>query len=351
MGDANKERKSVKAAIFNPYLDTLGGGERYTMAVASTLVKKGYSVYVEWKNESIKEKLEERFGIDLSYVNITSDIKRGDGCDVCFWVSDGSIPTLYARKNLLHFQVPFRNVGGKTLLNKMKLFRINKVICNSKFTKQIIDKEYGVNSVVLYPPVSIEKFKAKKKEKVILSVARFSQLKQAKRQDILIRAFKKFFDTDGKGWKLILAGGTEVGAGDYVERLKEEARNYPIKIVESPSFNEIKKLYSTAFLFWTASGYGVDDIKEPEKVEHFGITVVEAMAAGCIPLVYDAGGHKEIVIDAKNGFFWKSEEGLVFRTGKILEDPRLVRRVSSQAKKDALRYSYARFEKELLSFV
>src|SRR6266852_9194189 len=99
----------MKAAIYNPYLDTLGGGERYIMAAAVALVKEGYEVHVEWKDAALKEKLEKRFGIDLSGVNFVEDIKRGDGYDVCFWVSDGSIPTLRARKNFLHFQVPFTN--------------------------------------------------------------------------------------------------------------------------------------------------------------------------------------------------------------------------------------------------
>jgi len=97
----------MRAAIYNPYLDTLGGGERYTMGMARVLVSKGYRVDIEWKESSIKEQLEKRFGIDLSGVNVAGSINRGDGYDVCFWVSDGSIPILRARKNFLHFQVPF----------------------------------------------------------------------------------------------------------------------------------------------------------------------------------------------------------------------------------------------------
>ena len=45
----------MRAAIFNPYLDTLGGGERYSMAVAQALLLKGYTVNLEWKDPSIKK--------------------------------------------------------------------------------------------------------------------------------------------------------------------------------------------------------------------------------------------------------------------------------------------------------
>src|SRR5581483_10124003 len=271
---------NMRAAIYNPYLDSLGGGERYSMAIATTLVKNGYIVDVEWKSQEIKDKLEERFGIDLKNVNFIDNINRGDGYDICFWVSDGSIPALKARRNFLHFQVPFQKVSGRSLINKVKLMRVSKVIVNSLFTKKIIDQEFGVDSFVLYPPVATEEFRAKKKEDLILNVSRFSQLMQAKRQDILIKTFSAFYKAN-PDYKLVLAGGAEVGADKFIDELKEEINKegkLPVTIIKSPDFKTIKDLYGRAKFFWSASGFGIDDIKEPKKVEHFGIAPVEAMA-------------------------------------------------------------------------
>ena len=110
-----------KAAIINPYLDTLGGGERYSLSFAKVLTDFGWEVNVEWPDQSIKKKLEERFGINLKSLNFVPDTRKGTGYDLCFWVSDGSIPLLHARKNILHFQVPFQDVDGKSLFNRMKL--------------------------------------------------------------------------------------------------------------------------------------------------------------------------------------------------------------------------------------
>ena len=124
----------MKAAIYNPYLDTLGGGERYALSFAKVLLSQGFSVDIEWKDPQIIEKLEDRFGMDLKGLNVLPDVKKGDGYDLCFWVSDGSIPLMHARRNILHFQVPFHDVNGKSLINRMKLFRVNKIVCNSKFT-------------------------------------------------------------------------------------------------------------------------------------------------------------------------------------------------------------------------
>lgn len=341
----------MKAAIYNPYLDTLGGGELYTMSVALALLKKGYEVDVQWGNAEVKEKLENRFDLDLSEINIVKDVKRGNGYDLCFWVSDGSVPLLYARNNILHFQVPFIGVKGKSLINKMKFYRINHVVCNSYFTKRFIDKEFGVKSIVVYPPVSVDKFKPIQKRNMILSVGRFSQLKQAKRQDVLIKAFKKMCDKGLKGWKLVLAGGVEVGVGNYLHKLREMAQDYPIEIIESPKFKDLVKLYGKAKIFWSASGYGVNENKEPGRVEHFGITVVEAMASGCIPVVFNAGGHKETVKDGINGYLWDTIQELRNKTMKIQKEKEILNRLFEEAVKDSRLYDRENFDNKISHYI
>ncbi len=337
----------MRAAIYNPYLDTLGGGERYTMAIATSLAKQGYIVDIEWIDPSIKKQLEERLGIDLKDVNFVEDIKRGDGYEVCFWVSDGSIPTLRSRNNLLHFQVPFTNVNGISLLNKFKLMRINTIVVNSEFTKKFIDEEFSVNSFVLYPPVSVEKFKSQKKENMILSVARFSELMQPKRQDVLIEAYKKLHKSIPNS-KLVLVGGVEVGDTEFLKKLKDGAKDYPIHIIESPDFKTLKKLYGDAKVFWSAAGFGIDENKNPKKVEHFGIAVVESMAAGCVPIVFAAGGHKESVKNTISGFLWNNVNDLCNFTKKVLIDEKLRIQISKKAICGSKSFSYEEFERRFL---
>lgn len=341
----------MKAAIYSPYLDTLGGGERYVMSFARILGENGWSVDLQAANTTILKKIENRFGFKLSGVKVVSSINRGSGYDLCFWLSDGSIPALLARKNILHFQRPFFKVEGKSLFNRMKFFRISKVVVNSLFTKKWIDKEFPIKSEVLYPPVDVGRFKAGKKEKVILNVSRFSQLEQSKRQDVLVGTFKKLFDSGNTDWQLILAGGSEIGANEYVEKLKKTAEGYPIKIIENPSFEEIKALYSFSTIFWSASGYGVNEKKEPNRVEHFGITTVEAMSSKCIPLVFDAGGHKESVKEAENGFLWKKVPELISKTTSIIKDVNLQKKIAKNAERDSKNFSYENFANKVLQIV
>jgi glycosyltransferase involved in cell wall biosynthesis len=349
----------MRAAIHNQYLDTLGGGERYTLTFALVLAKKGYSVDITWHDPSIqklinnqidasvKQKLEERFGMKLDGINFVDDIKRGDGYDLCFWVSDGSIPTLRSRKNFLHFQVPFHHIGGNSLLNKMKLFRVEKIICNSKFTKAVIDKEYGVEGIVIYPPVDVTKIKPKRKENIILSVGRFSELKQSKHQDVLVKAFKKLVDGGLTDWRLVLAGGAEVGATELITRLRKMSENYPIDIIESPDFSTLKDLYGKARIFWTASGFEENEVSSPEKVEHFGIVIVEAMSSGAVPMAFKAGGFKETIEDGVNGFLWETTSELMRKTKAVVNNPKSARQVVKKALEDSKLYSEERFEREV----
>lgn len=341
----------MRAAIYNPYLDTVGGGERYTMTVAHILKKHDWDVEVAWNNPKIVGWLEERLGTDLSGIEVVSDIDRGAGYDLVFWLSDGSIPALLAKKNVLHFQTPFHNVGGKALFNRLKFTKIHEIICNSKFTKKFIDREYGVKSKVIYPPVSVAQFKAGKKENIILSVGRFSQLQQEKRQDVLLDVFKKMHDGGLRDWRLVLAGGSDVGRTDFVDKLKSTAQGYPIDILENLPFSEIKKFYAKAKIFWSATGFGTDEEKEPEKVEHFGMVVVESMAAGCVPIILDKGGHKEIVRHKVDGFLWSSTNELADVTLTLIKDAKKSKKIAEEAQKKSKKFSEKRFEREFLQVI
>ena len=62
-----------------------------------------------------------------------------------------------------------------------------------------------------------------------------------------------------------------------------------------------RDLYGRASIFWHAAGLGEDPERHPDRYEHFGITTVEAMSAGAVPVVIDAAGQVEIVEHGANG--------------------------------------------------
>ena len=74
----------------------------------------------------------------------------------------------------------------------------------------------------------------------------------------------------------------------------------------------MEKLLSTASIFWSATGYGERD-DQPWAAEHFGMTTVEAMAGGCVPVVIDKAGQQEIITPGVDGFRWSTPAQLMAR--------------------------------------
>ena len=318
----------MKIAIYNPYFDSLGGGERYCLTLASHWAGLQHDVVIFWDDNNILKNAEKRFKIDLSRIKVVRNIFRGRNIlnkpretrkyDRIFCLSDGSIPLSFARRNILHFQSPFPRVRGKAAANKVKLRRYQAVVCNSQFTKQYIDGEFGVDSRVIYPPVAVDQFKPVKKEKVILTVGRFTAFSINKKQKEMVQFFKKMA-SNLPLWEFRLVGGLLEQDRSYFQEVVKLTEGLPAYVFPNDPFEQLNDHYSRATIYWHAAGFGEDEKKNPAAMEHFGITTVEAMAAGCIPIVYDAGGQREIVEDGKNGFLWRTPNELIEKTKRVIE--------------------------------
>lgn len=344
------------AAIYNPYWDTLGGGEKYTATTIAAYIKAKYRPTIIWPSQNLLEKISSRFGLNLDGSQIDSDLwtafhtasataklKLSRQFDSFLWVSDGSIPLLGSKRNLLHFQVPFSRKAS--LLNRIKLKNFDHILCNSKFTKSVIDKNYDCNSRVLYPPVTL--IPSLKKENIILSVGRFDNILHSKRQDILIDAFKKI---NAPGWKLVLTGGS-LDPTAQMESLNKFIGDSHIDLIVNPNFQEIKQLYGTAKIYWHAAGFGSNLKKNPEKAEHFGISTVEAMSAGAIPVVFAGGGQLEIVQNSQNGFLWQTPGELIDKTKAIINNQTDSLSLINNAITTADKFSQERFIDEFVQYL
>lgn len=358
----------MKIGIFDPYLDTMGGGEKYMLTAALCLVKN-HSVSVFWnpqREEEIKNTAQHRFGFDLSALQFTDNIfisqtpllerlRKTRNYDVIIYLSDGSIPLVLAKKLIVHFQFPVEWVDTKAIKTRVKMSRVHSIICNSLFTKSFIDKKFGTQSTVLYPPVDVRNEQEYKKEEIILHVGRFTGLdvegKDFKKQEVMIAAFKKMVEHGVEGWKFILVVSVKTSDREKVDLLKDRTRGFPIQIVENPEHEKLWDLYAKAKIYWHATGFCEDLVSHPEKAEHFGIATVEAMSQGVVPVVINAGGQKEIVENGKNGMLWETLEELKRKTVMLIENDSLWQRLSNNAKDASKRYSKERFCKELYEII
>jgi glycosyltransferase involved in cell wall biosynthesis len=336
----------MKIGIYNPYFDSFGGGERYVLTLAEHW-SKTHDVSLFWNEPSLTQAAQERFDLDLSRVHVVPNIFASGGIlgkiiatkryDLIFFLSDGSIPTSFARHNILHFQVPFHHIS----IAPWKVHEYQKIVCNSAFTEKYLDPRLPIARTVIYPPVDTEKFSCVKKTKTILTVGRFSALYGAKKHEELIVAFKEIMKNKYfADWKLIIAGGVMPSDVSYFEKMQLAASGLPVEFRPNCSFNELVALYSTSSIYWHAAGLGET---KPEHMEHFGITTVEAMASCCLPIVFDGGGQPEIITDGTNGYLWKTPKELIEKTVLAIRKTQTTKKMIRDASKSADRFSKNEF--------
>lgn len=337
----------MKIGFFDPYLDDIGGGERYMMTMASCFSKDN-SVDIFWNDSADLKKIEERFSLDLSRINLVQNIFdpsfsfqqkliKSKKYDAIIFLSDGSIPFLLSKKLFVHIQRPITQVNISSK-DKLKLRRVSKIFVNSQFTKNYVDKIFGVNSHLLYPPVSINGAESKK-ENIILHVGRFRVLnvkaQDYKKQQVMIDAFKDLVDHGLKSWGFVLAVSlTDLKDPEFV-KMQNSIKGYPIEFLINSNNKDLWRIGSKAKIYWHASGFGEDLKTYPELAEHFGISTVEAMGVGAVPVVINAGGQMEIVKDGVNGFLWDNLEEFKKKTLRLIDDEELWEKLSKKAFEDS----------------
>lgn len=351
-----------KVAIYDPYLDTLGGGEKHILSIAEVLAAKGYEINIFWDND-MRSELMNRFPLAhiKDYRFRPNIFKKSDTLltlktlsdfEFFFYVTDGSYFASSAKKNFVFAMVPEKKLYSMNLVNRLKLWNY-KFISNSPYTSRWLTR-WGISPITIMPYLSndILKTKTVKKDKIILSVARFFPHLHSKNHALLIEVFQKLKTAVAsfKEYRLILAGGLKEEDRDYFSGLKEKAGNdKSILLKPNVSNDELIKLYRESKYFWHFTGFGVDEGKHPEMVEHFGIAPLEAMATGCITFCHNSGGPKFFIEDGKTGHFFSTQEELIAKMSKSenseIAGMGLANKAMEFAKK---RYNYEKFSDTII---
>ena len=223
----------------------------------------------------------------------------------------------------------------------------------SRYVAHWVRKSWGLEGEILYPPVDVSDLQPGKKRPIILSVGRFFPHSHEKKFPEMIQAFAALSRQDLAGWELHLAGGVAQDSlsQDYYRRVQHLAEGLPVVLHPNVEYEKLRQLYSQATLYWHATGYGENEAHHPERFEHFGITPVEAMAAGCVPIVLGRGGLPEIVEHDKSGFLWNTLDELKQYTVAAIADPALLSRLRAGAVGRAERFSEEQFADRLLKLV
>lgn len=201
------------------------------------------------------------------------------------------------------------------------------VLANSLFTSNAIKKVFGLDSKVVYPPVLINKIPKdiSQKKNFILTISRFSSDKCLE----IIPRIAKSIDA-----KFVVMGSVYSIRTYY--RILDLIRKYGVQdkvvLITNASLETKHKLLQESKVYF-----------HPTHFEHFGISIVEGMAAGCVPIVHDSGGPKEFV-----PYEWRftDNEEAKHKINNALDEwsPQLARSMRSIAET----FSVERFEKEFL---
>ncbi len=232
-------------------------------------------------------------------------------------------------------------IGGEIINHFMRIYdfevsqRPDILVANSKNIAARIKKFYRRDSVVIYPPVDINEFKVQS--------AKF----KVQREYFLVLSRL----VRGKGVNVVVEGCGKLGLPLKVAGTGPELESLKLKV-------QSEKWKTIEFLGWISDEERVKLLSNAKALivaaedEDFGITSIEAQAAGTPVIAPRSGGFLETVVDGETGLLYGGPgrvtvESLMGVLGEFGEDqfqPELLR-------KNAERFSKERFKKEILKLV
>lgn len=321
-------KKSPKVALVHDYLNEFGGAERVLLALSELYPKAPiYTIYAKknspawehFKNKKIKQSwfaklpFAQRLISPLRFL-IPLIWRSFDFSEYDLVITSASWAVTKgmrsAKREICYLHTPprylygfdtSRNWESKWFSGLVKAYslvvnhfmrqydftqaqKVDKFIVNSKNVGRRVEKFYRRDDYkIVHPPIEIEKFKLDKEVKKT-NKAYFltgGRLVAAKNFDLIIKACQKA--------KVSLK---IFGTGVEEERLRKLAQGN-CEFVGRVSEEELANLYQYAKAFIAA-----------QKDEDFGITPVEAAAAGTPTIAYRGGGYLETVIEGKTGLFF-----------------------------------------------
>lgn len=388
---------NMKILILNPCFHTLGGGEKYMIHFCQVLEKWVKDIEIDILIYGINgvrvdntypkiEALEKKFDISLSKTRIKSVKLNDDGRifnRIRIYLCLKHISKKY--DIFINWNFLSKQCGCAKKNIYFCMFPPDKYLYNSSFLKNVVKKKVDKNFVQRYdsflsiseftgrwlneywpeidkkkihkiePPVMAEKnyYNEENKKNIILNVGRFFVAGHNKKQFEMLQEFLKY-ENQLCGYELHFVGSVSSRNEDkeYLKQiinLAEKSSNIFIHV--NMNNEELKKLYSVAKIYWHATGMGMLETENPLEQEHFGITTVEAMNYGVVPVVVNQGGQPEIVQHGTDGFLWNDICECINYTKNLIENEEKRENMAKAAAISARRFSLEQFEKKLVHYL
>ena len=216
------------------------------------------------------------------------------------------------------------------------------VMANSRYIARLVKMLWGGEALVLYPPVKVRDFEPygmKPFEERDDAVVMIGRITPEKRIEVVIDAVAL---TETKPTLRVVGGLIPLNI-PYKESLERRAREKGVKVEFYPnaSREELVKIATSSKVFVHAT-----------VGEHFGIAVVEGMAAGCPVIVHESGGPYEDIIDkGYHGLAFRTAEDLAERIDKLIAGKEAWKYYHSLSLKRVQVFSEEEFARKLLEVI
>jgi len=371
------------AGLYTPYNIVPGGGERYLLSAAAVFQAMKYHVVLMThqgnvcKTKSMLLDVVTALEIPLAPSNLSyervaegSSISVGQiaAFEVFFLLGNEKLPRLpgLGKVNIYMCQFPF-DMHKKINRQKLDMFTTyDYVLVNSKYTylhynnfaRSAFIRANRLNMVsplvsLLYPPVG--KMRAGVSNETpagrqnIVMIGRIFSGRQNKGYVAAIGMFQQVLRCAPNGTQLHIVGTLMPGHHKFYNKLQELARDFAQKIHFNINADQrgIRNILSSSLVQWHLTGID-SKTSDPASEEHFGLSVVEGMQAGVIPVVINKGGLWEIVENGTSGYIGESESEVVALTCSMFQKSSAqLARMRNSAQVSAKYFAYTSFSKNL----
>ena len=359
----------MRIVFVHPRMSVMGGGERVAIHSMKEALRQGHEVYLATESFDVYG-FEDFFGVHGLFSNIRlltyppfrpiirmavlyqrlvyyqsklrKIVSTNRGFDLVLNTAEianqpsarlPSVQYCYFPEYFRHLESDGHSRLWETYYWPAKVFyhdrvsRIDRLLAVSDFTREFVRRTWGRESTTLYPPCPIDLYSKLQvpKRDLVVTVGRIAR---EKRMELFLEIARRVPNIEFAIIGSVVSEGTS-----YYDSLKAVAPTN-VSFVVAP-LRKVSELLGSARVYLHCA-----------LNEHFGITIVEAMAAGCVPVVHDSGGPKEIV-SPDVGYRWNSIDEAVSQVSTAIQDDSLRRGMSKAAALRAAQFGPEPFESEM----
>ena len=375
----------MKALLVHSGFEVIGGAEKVALHIATYLVNEGWDVTIlslrppdfEEINQitefsfpgntihTIKAECSDLFNgklafgvLQLAFLHRSAK-KLAKHFDLCFSTDNeinfGKAGIQYIhhpywpKRRLLHkyHVISVRNILDRyppleavyrliahVIAGNFSGFSRNRTLVNSRFIQDVVKSIYNIESTVVYPGFLSDKdIYFRDGERDNNQLVAISRMTPDKNIPELVQAFSRLA-SQKPSVKLVIAGFAPNPG--YLESVKNyiDQSKLPVVLETNVTREEIVHLLRGSRFFIST-----------KKYEHFGISLLEAAANGCVPLVHKSGGAVEIVPYPELNF--DNFDDLVSKIEHLTENPELVTALRTNLQEHIQMFSLDNFNKGL----